>query len=220
MKQSRALIVFAREPRQGRVKTRLLKVLDPGLVTSLYKAFVMDVLAQTAGLKDCARFLYYADGETEPVFLNQFKSDFELVGQQGKDLGERMQRSASDCFQKGFQKVVIIGSDCLEITSGDLEQAFDRLEGSDFCFGPSSDGGYYLAGMKKFRPEIFTGVEWGTSAVLSKTLEIIGKIEHNVALLDEKEDMDTIESLKRFSGRMETVPGAKETKKILRTIKL
>lgn len=220
MKQSRALIVFAREPRPGQVKTRLLKGLDPGLVTSLYKAFVADVLSQTNDIRDCARFLYYADLEPEPVFLSRFKADFVLVRQEGNDLGERMLRSAADCFRRGFQKVLIIGTDCLEITPGDFEQAFESLEHNDFCFGPSVDGGYYLAGMKKLRPEIFSGVEWGTSAVLTKTLDIIAKIEHNVGLLEEKEDIDTVESLKRFSGRMETVPGAEETRKILRTIKL
>lgn len=127
-----------------------------------------------------------------------------------------MFNAAEDCFGEGFERVVIVGTDCLDFTRDDLRVAFDRLTRTDYCIGPSTDGGYYLIGTRVSRREPFDGVEWGTATVLSKTLEIVEKIQHNISLLPEKEDIDTFASLVRFMARMEDSPGAPITKKFLR----
>lgn len=176
--------------------------LDVHFVTGLYRAFIQDVMSLALAGDGWSTFLYYADEQADPPILSGYRDRCPVIRQEGTDLGARMYHAARDCFERGFRRVVIIGTDCLEITSGDLEQAFAGLTDAEYCVGPSTDGGYYLIGMKVLRPEPFTAVDWGTNTVLSKTLEKVGQIEHNVTLLSEKEDIDTISALLRFRGRV------------------
>ena len=202
MTHSNALIIFAREPKPGKVKTRLLTDLDTGFVTGLYRAFIQDVMTLALRPGDWSPFLYFADDDADPPFLSEFRARCPVVPQQGEDLGARMYRAAGDCFALGYRRVSIIGTDCLEVTGVDIKQAFADLERTEYCVGPSADGGYYLIGMNVLRPEPFADIDWGTPTVLSKTLEKVRQIEHNVSLLSEKEDIDTIAALLKLRGRV------------------
>ena len=211
-----ALIVFAREPKQGRVKTRLLTDLDAELVTGLYRAFVQDMMRLALEEPAWQPYLYYADAEENPPFLSGFRDRCAVVRQEGKDLGERMFRAARDCFHQGHQRVIIIGTDCPALCAADLREAFTVLRETPFCLGPSADGGYYLIGMSVLRDELFFDVEWGTGSVLRKTLEKMKQIEHNVSLLSEKEDIDTVASLANYIRGHADDSGAPETAKYIR----
>ena len=200
MTHSNALIIFAREPKPGKVKTRLLTDLDTGFVTGLYRAFIQYVMTLALRPGDWSPFLYFDDAD--PPFLSEFRARCPVVPQQGEDLGARMYRAAGDCFALGYRRVSIIGTDCLEVTGVDIKQAFADLERTEYCVGPSADGGYYLIGMNVLRPEPFADIDWGTPTVLSKTLEKVRQIEHNVSLLSEKEDIDTIAALLKFRGHV------------------
>lgn len=216
MNKKQALIVFAREPKPGQVKTRLLTNLDVGFVTDLYRAFIQDVMHVALDRPDWTPMLYYADREPDPPFLARYRAQCHVRQQQGEDLGERMHQAAADCFAEGFDRVVIIGTDCLDLTREDMVAAFECLHHIDFCLGPSTDGGYYLIGMRVIRSEPFRDVQWGTDTVLTKTLEKVDQIEHNVNLLPEKEDIDTLATLRRFARRMEAAPIAPYTTQYIR----
>src|SRR5262245_42840131 len=105
------LIIFAREPQEGRVKTRLLKSGLPGaFVTSLYKVFVKDVLKAAQGVTCSSKVIYYAGTNGIP-FFKKIGHHFERNKQQGKDLGERMKRAFKESRRDGFDKTVLIGTD-------------------------------------------------------------------------------------------------------------
>lgn len=190
--------------------------LDAGFVSGLYTAFIRDVMQTALAGAGWVPHLYYADPQTDPPFLSGYRPQCAVVRQEGGDLGERMFRAARRCFEEGYRRVVIIGTDCPEVTADDLRAAFAELERNEFCLGPSADGGYYLIGMSVLRDEPFAGIDWGTATVLSKTLEIIAQIEHNVSLLSEKEDIDTLASLRNFIRRNRDVPAAQETAQFIR----
>ena len=97
-------------------------------------------------------------------------------------------------FQTGFDNIIIIGSDMFHLNQSDLEEAFSRLKDNDYVVGPAEDGGYYLLGMKSLNKKLFQNKIWGTDTVLSNTLKDLKSDE--VALLDEKNDVDYYEDIK------------------------
>ncbi|MGB5270563.1 MAG: TIGR04282 family arsenosugar biosynthesis glycosyltransferase, partial [Eudoraea sp.] len=98
--------------------------------------------------------------------------------------------------QKGYQKIIIIGSDIYDLNSETIEAGFNSLENSDFVIGPAADGGYYLLGMKTLNKEIFLNKNWGTETVLEDTLNNLN--HKKVKLLQIKNDIDVYEDLKEF----------------------
>jgi len=148
MKTKSALIVFAREPKDGNVKTRLCRDLPHATVTRLYKAFVKDVLKIALDTKCDERFIYYAGSSSSIPFLRRLSNGFHLKKQRGQDLGERMYRAFVYCRKKNFDRIVIIGTDCLTLTSRDIEMALKKLNSYDCVLGPAQDGGYYLIALK------------------------------------------------------------------------
>ncbi|MEC4887155.1 MAG: TIGR04282 family arsenosugar biosynthesis glycosyltransferase, partial [Scytonema sp. PMC 1070.18] len=118
---------------------------------------------------------------------------YQLQGE--GDLGERMMRSLVDAFQSGAEKVVIIGIDCPDINAQILAQAFEQLRQYDLVLGPAVDGGYYLIGLQRPIPELFTNISWGTSEVLQKTINIAQKLNLSVFSLPLLADIDRPEDL-------------------------
>ncbi len=211
-----AIIVFAREPQQGRVKTRMLKSLQAVFVTDLYKTFIEDVLEQVTAVEPADKFLYYAHDRDEVPFLNQFADRLTIRAQQGQTLGDRMHHAFSEVAAQGYKRAVIIGTDCIEISRQDLADALETLTTAQCCLGPSTDGGYYLIGLQQSHPAIFEGVEWGTETVFDTSVANIRRLGLSLTILPTKEDMDTIESLKSFGERMDRVDIARRTRRILK----
>ena len=182
----------------------MLKSLEQDFVTDLYKAFIQDVLAMAQKVTCGGKFLYYADHEGEVPYLDQFGNDLTLCRQKGKTLGERMHQALVECQSAGFKRMVIIGTDCIEITPENIQQTFTNLDHNDYCIGPSSDGGYYLIGACEPQLNVFTGIDWGTDTVQAATLQRFDQLGKSYALLQEKEDMDTLQSVENFYTRMTT----------------
>ena len=105
-----------------------------------------------------------------------------------------MLNAFQDGFSRGYEKIIIIGSDMYDLDQADLEDAFRALSQNDFVVGPAEDGGYYLLGMKKLKPELFTNKDWGASTVLTDTLTDL-KDEKKV-LLETRNDVDYYEDIK------------------------
>ena len=189
------LIIFIKNPKLGKVKTRLAATVGDEKALSIYKK-LLDFTQKLAIPLPCERMLFYSDKiETTDNWSNVF---FKKNKQYGSDLGERMKNA----FQKALltsKKAVIIGSDCAELTKEILENAFKALEENDFVIGPAEDGGYYLIGMNYFEPTVFENMNWSTEEVLPKTLEKIAQLEKKVALLPTLSDTDNEEDWKKIA---------------------
>ncbi len=218
----RALIVFAREPRLGKVKTRLARRLTTGTVLDLYKAFIKDVLATVLRVRCDKRFIYYTGCRSSGVsFLKKFSPLFVLRRQYGKDLGERMHQAFVHSYKNGFDKTLILGTDCLSLTQKDIRLAFEKLNDFSCVLGPSQDGGYYLIALRVPQKKFFTSIPWGTEEVLQRTLYQAERLTMKTFLLPKKEDIDTIVSLKNFyqtSHRQEKWHSIKVVKKVIQNI--
>jgi len=220
MSAKSALIVFAREPRDGKVKTRLSKNLPSVTVTRLYKAFVKDVLNIALKVKCDQRFIYYVGNGSSIPFLRKFENHFQLKRQTGKDLGERMYRAFCRCKREKFHRIIIIGTDCLTLNERDINRAFQKLENYDCVLGPSKDGGYYLIALKSPQWKIFENINWSTESVLRQTIRGVRLLRKKTFLLKCREDIDTAVNLKNFFQRKKSPSTAIHTQKILQNLSL
>jgi len=189
-----AVILFARDPILGQVKTRLNSFLDDETILKLYKCFLEDSLAkiQQVGNADCFVGISH---ENNSGFFNKLESfGMTLFSQQGKDLGDKMRRAFIDRFMQGYNKVVIIGSDSPSLPVSYIDKALDSER--DLVLGPSIDGGYYLIAMRGKVFEVFSGVDWGTDKVLYETLQRVKEGSFSFDLLPVWYDVDLPEDLK------------------------
>lgn len=182
-----ALIIFFKNPVLGKVKTRLAATLGAHEALKIYNELVQYTHAITTPV-NAARHVFYSDGiEAEDVWLH---GDFKKLRQQGTDLGERMQQAFAQVFAWGFEKVVIIGCDCMELTQAGIEQAFDALDEKDVVIGPAQDGGYYLLGMKGLHAKLFFNKQWSTPTVFGDTLCDLHALRLTHGLLKKLSDVD------------------------------
>lgn len=187
-----ALIIFVRHPELGKVKTRLAKVIGNEKTLQVYQLLIGHTHQVTISL-NCRKFVYYADQVIEHdlwTFPGYTKRQ-----QFGADLGERMSNAFRELFDQGFKRVLIIGSDCYQLKTELLEEAFNNLASHDVVIGPTFDGGYYLLGMTQFFPEVFKGVNWSTDQVSKQTLTIINERNLSFALLEQLSDVDEASDL-------------------------
>ena len=190
----KAIIIFVRNPELGKVKTRLAKEIGEEQALQVYTELLQHTHAITSQV-DCDRFVFYTDAINKNDLWNV---GFEKRLQEGETLGDRMLLAFFDLFQQGYSKVIIIGSDCPELTSFIIEDAFDKLYTSDVVIGPSTDGGYYLLGLTKLVPPLFTNKQWSTDTVLADTINDIDHLRKSYSLLTELSDIDTADDLYRI----------------------
>ncbi len=185
------LIIFTRNPELGKVKTRLAKTIGNQAALSIYTFLLNHTQAITKEIS-ASKQVYYS----EEIWENDIwdSSIFEKKLQSGSDLGERMHNAIKKGFDDGFTNIVLIGSDMYDISQADIEHAFSCLKNNNFVIGPAEDGGYYLIGMNKLHPTVFTNITWGTHTVLDKTLEHL--TNESFTLVSLKNDIDTYEDLK------------------------
>ena len=187
----RALIIFIKNPETGKVKTRLAKDIGNENALTIYKHLLAHTRKIAIEVKS-KRFLFYAD--KIPLRDDWPETDFKKFVQQGDDLGLRM----LNAFEKAFlnsQKVIIIGSDCMELTPDIIEKAFLELNNHDFVIGPAKDGGYYLLGMKVTEHRLFQNKNWSTQTIAADTLKDISDLNKTCYILPQLSDIDTIEDL-------------------------
>ena len=188
----KAIIIFVRNPELGKVKTRLANEVGDEQALQVYKELLQHTHKITSDL-DCAKFVYYADSIAENDLWES--SLFGKKVQEGESLGDRMMLAFFELFQQGYSKIVIIGSDCPELTGFIIEDAFDKLDSSDVVIGPSSDGGYYLLGLTQLVPELFKNKQWSTNTVLADTIQDTVSLRKSCSFLTELSDIDTAEDL-------------------------
>src|SRR5690606_31583700 len=110
--------------------------------------------------------------------------------QSGEGLGEKMSNAFEKLFGENFDRLIIIGTDCAQISSKIISKAFDELVESEVVIGPAEDGGYYLLGMRKFIPELFEGIPWSTDQVVTLTKEYLTHNEIAFTILPTLSDVD------------------------------
>ena len=195
-----ALIVFAKSPVPGSVKTRLCPPLTPDEAATLHGSLVLDTLEQTRKLQGFDRFLACAPSKQHPFFQAVgARQQIELWEQiPEEDFGKRMDQAFCIAFDRGYSFAVMIGSDLPTIDGNIVQQALRALSEHDAVIGPSQDGGYYLIGMKKPTPELFSEIPWSTDQVTSLTQQKAERLGLSLKLLRPQRDLDTMEDLQAF----------------------
>lgn len=194
---NRTLIVFAKEPANGMVKTRLRSCFSDADLIRLYKAFVKDTLAVINDIRNARKILAFSS-QSSPRFLKSVAGGFEMIEQRGRTLGDRMYNAFVYAHESKPGKTVIIGTDSPTLPSTLLGKAFKALTRRDMVIGPSIDGGYYLIGMKEPCADIFKGVRWSSSSVLKQTFNKARSLGMTTELLEKWHDVDDYGSLRRL----------------------
>src|SRR5438477_3653420 len=194
------LLIFARVPEHGRVKTRLAREIGDDRALAIYEAMLRDLLQSIGASSDDTEVEVLwvptpiANGET----LRRAFGDRALAMQTGSTLGERLSMAFSErFFFHRTEKIVAIGVDDPTLPRTLVDQAFSLLDACEWVVGPALDGGYYLIGCRAaaFDGDVFANIEWGTERVLPATLERIQAAGGSVALLPERRDIDVAEDL-------------------------
>ncbi len=203
MMENRALIIFAKLPRAGLVKTRLGKEIGMNEAVRVYEECARRVFNVAESLaSDGARvYLFYAPNAAENEVRSWVGSDFVFAPQVGETLGERMHHAFAHVFRDGISRAVIIGTDVPELERGVLSRAFDLLDSHDLVIGPSHDGGYYLLGMTPPVKEVFDGIAWSTEEVLGRTVAKAERHGLSYTLLEQLMDVDTLEDYRAYLER-------------------
>jgi rSAM/selenodomain-associated transferase 1 len=194
------LLVFARAPLAGAVKTRLIPALGAQGAMGLHRQLVSRTLQRACAARGAQVQLWIA-GDPFDAFVQDCATRFctPVYEQRGVDLGRRM----TDAFERALSgadraaRCVLIGTDCPAQTVQDLEHAAEALRSHDAVLQPAEDGGYVLVGLRRPRPELFDGIEWGGPRVTEQTLQQADSVGLTVHLLRTLPDLDSTADLQR-----------------------
>lgn len=189
------LVIFAKYPEIGKVKTRLAKDIGEVKSRDAYQDFISKLIEEHKG-RSYKLVIAFTPSDKKESFIELF-GGLEYIDQGNGNLGDKLYST----FNKLEGNVIIIGSDLPDLSYMDIENAFIELDKNDIIIGPAYDGGYYLIGMKKAY-NIFSDIEWSTEKVFGKTIEKIESIGLKYKILQMKRDIDTIEDYKEYLKRL------------------
>ena len=193
MMNKHALIVIAKYPENGEVKTRIQGLNDTQRV-ALYTKLLEHTMSRLSSLPDIDTFIAYAPEDAGDYFS---RFNVKLIALSEGDLGERMYEAFQNVFALGYRKASLVGADIPDLTGAIIQQSFDILNDHDLVFGPAEDGGYYLVGMSSLIQEVFTDVPWSSDKTLQRSLQQAKHYGYSVGLLQTLYDIDTIEDVKK-----------------------
>ena len=193
-----ALIIFSRLPIGHETKTRLAPLLNEPQRSELHLAMWRDIFGEALRLTDTDIYLCWTGSGNVADWQKYIPGSFILRKQEGENLGERMRNAMRDIFVLRYKRAVIIGSDIPSVKAENIARAFGSLNDSDAVIGPSSDGGYWLIGMRKFIPEAFGISSWGNSSVLAETVRTLAGLGISCGTADTLDDLDTPEDVIRY----------------------
>jgi rSAM/selenodomain-associated transferase 1 len=205
-----ALVVIARHPEKGKVKTRLARSIGDEATLHLYRAFLTDLARRFTNWNTCDLHWAYtptdADFDCDLASLSAVDAGWwDSFPQQGDALGERLHHIFHTTGDRHYQRTLVIASDSPHISRAIIDQAVQALDNADVVLGPAEDGGYYLIGMRKPH-DLFTGIPMSTSVVLQMTIEKALSQRLSVHLLESLFDVDELPDLQRLSQLLEEVP--------------
>jgi len=205
------LILFAKRPRLGAVKTRLVPPLAPSQALALYEAFLADQLRFVGSLATEERAVELCSDEawTPRGPLARAAAGFVTSEQGPGDLGARMIRAFERSFRDGATRAVIVGADCPTLPASRVEEAFARLAGgARAVVSPAEDGGYVLIGLTQLVPALFADVPWGGRDVMRATRERAVSASVDLVELDSWYDVDDAGDLARLHRDLARQRGA------------
>jgi rSAM/selenodomain-associated transferase 1 len=202
-----ALILFARFPRPGAVKTRLAATIGNEAAAGFYRLCVEHIVNESADLShDVDRFVFCAERNELREMQEWVGQHFEFEVQVGADLGERMENAFSLLFSHGAQKAILVGTDVPDLSAHIMDDAVNGLDTCDVVIGPCQDGGYYLLGIKELHEELFKDIPWSTGEVFDRTLDKVAALGLTLRHLPTLADIDTEEELRRWFESSRTGP--------------
>ena len=184
------VIVFVKNIKLGKVKTRLAKTIGNQGAFEVYSELVKVTENATKQLTTDVH-IYFSDAVIETKWQDYYKTV-----QQGKDLGERMKNAFKKGFEDGYNHIILIGSDLPDISENHINNGLEKLKNNDVVFGPAEDGGYYLIGLSKMHKCIFDNKPWSQSHLLKETRAELDRKNIKFATLVTLNDIDTFEDLK------------------------
>ncbi|MCF7561220.1 TIGR04282 family arsenosugar biosynthesis glycosyltransferase [Sabulilitoribacter multivorans] len=183
------LIVFVKNIKLGKVKTRLAKTIGDHGAFEVYKELVTVTENATKSISADVQ-IHFSDAVVETKWKDVYKTV-----QVGNDLGERMKNAFLKGFAKGYVRIVLIGSDLPDINKHHIENGLNSLKKNDVVFGPAEDGGYYLVGLTKMHNFIFENKPWSEFNLLEETIKELTQKNIKFSTLETLNDIDTFEDL-------------------------
>ncbi|WP_439487333.1 TIGR04282 family arsenosugar biosynthesis glycosyltransferase [Algoriphagus sp.] len=194
-----AVLIFQKNAKLGKVKTRLAAAIGDQEALDAYKLLV-NYTHQIVSRVKAQKILWFSDFIEEDLSPYPHNYRFEL--QSGSSLGDKMSHAFQELFEEGFDRLLIIGTDCAELTPELINTAFEKLEESDVVIGPALDGGYYLLGMRKFIPGVFQGIPWSTDQVAKLTIDYLSLTGYSYSQLTPLSDVDVIKDWNQVKGKL------------------
>ena len=190
------LIIFLKYPEAGKVKTRLAKDVGDDEAARIYSHMALNIIEGAIDPKSYNTIIFYDPPEKEKEIKNWIgKKEVQYLPQIGNTLGDRISNAFKEVYSNGADKTVIIGTDCLEVTSEIINKAISLLGETQVVLGPAEDGGYYLLALNQDRPQIFQDINWSTEHVLNQTVSKIVENKLNYQKLKTLKDIDTVDDI-------------------------
>jgi len=202
---NRALVIMAKAPRHGTVKTRLARSLPVEAVTDLYRCLLYDTMALAHSLPGVKVAIMCPASDVEEL-AQLTGGETDVVAQQGDGLAAAL-TSVFAQFTAGLQRVIAFNSDSPHLPVTLLTNAFETLAAHDMVVGPTHDGGYYLVGAKAAHAALFHGARMGTNSAFDTLLERARRLELSVGFTDPFYDIDTEDDLTRLAAELRLAPG-------------
>ena len=190
------VIIFAKAPEPGKVKTRLTTQLSPEQAAQIHERLVLHTL-NTISLVPGVKAELWCAPTSEHPFFRYCEENFpiSLREQQGEDLGQRMHQAISDALDRS-QQCLIIGTDCPQLESKHILNTIEQLKaGKDCVITPAKDGGYVMLGLKKTDAHLFSNISWGADSVLKETLIRLNNLGWDYSKQEALNDIDHPEDL-------------------------
>jgi uncharacterized protein len=205
-KEAAAIIIMAKQPRVGKTKTRLCPPFTLEQAAALAEALFLDTVDLVTRNPGMILAVAVTPAEARAYFEQITPPGALLLPVQGSSIGECLSKVLQSLLNMGFAKAVALNADGPSLPPEYLRQSVDLLDAHDLVLGPSSDGGYYLIGMKKFFPEVFEDITWSTESVLAQTLVRAESLGLRSALAPEWYDVDTAKEVWRLAAELDQIP--------------
>ncbi|TXD79785.1 TIGR04282 family arsenosugar biosynthesis glycosyltransferase [Algoriphagus ratkowskyi] len=193
------IVIFQKNSVLGKVKTRLAATIGDERAFNAYQQLV-NYTHKIVSQSPAEKILFFSNYLEDD--LTQYPSDYRFELQSGEELGEKMCNSFAQLFEEKFDRLIIIGTDCAEITPELISEAFEALNDQEVVIGPAHDGGYYLLGMRKFVPGLFSNIPWSTDRVTALTKDYLKANGITFAILPVLSDVDIEEDWDNFKDKL------------------
>lgn len=201
----RVLVIMAKAPRLGMVKTRLVPLLSPEAVTSFYSCLLFDTLSLARSLGDVDVALMCPDSDVRDL-ENLAGCEARVVAQKGIGLAAGL-TSVFAHFTQCNRRTIAFNADSPHLPASVLEHAFELLATHDMVVGPTHDGGYYLVGAKTAHPSLFANDGLGTNTALERLVSRARTLDLSLGFASEFYDIDVAEDLTRLATELRLAPG-------------